>query len=164
MRTGTTRAVGLVVSDFSNPLFSAIAKGADTVLSPNGYSLVLANSMSDGVRESEAIAALRQRRVDGLIAAVADEDAPGLADRLGTFAASVLVDREVPGSTSDAVCSEHASGMAQALRHLALLGHRRVALVAGWERQLGSRAAHRGVYAPRRQLQARGRRATPRDR
>ena len=101
MRTGTTRAVGLVVSDFSNPLFSAIAKGADTVLSPNGYSLVLANSMSDGVRESEAIAALRQRRVDGLIAAVADEDAPGLADRLGTFSASVLVDREVPGSTSD---------------------------------------------------------------
>jgi LacI family transcriptional regulator len=152
MRTGTTRAVGLVVSDFSNPLFSAIAKGADTVLSPSGYSLVLANSMSDGVRESEAIAALRQRRVDGLIAAVADEDAPGLADRLGAFSASVLVDREVPGSTSDAVCSDHASGMAQALAHLARLGHRRVALVAGWERQLGSRARIEAYIAARRRL------------
>jgi LacI family transcriptional regulator len=152
MRTGTTRAVGLVVSDFSNPLFSAIAKGADTVLNPEGYSLVLANSMSDHARESEAIAALKQRRVDGLIVAVADEGAPGLADRLGAFSASVLVDREVPGSTADAVCSEHASGMGQALAYLARLGHRRVALVAGSERQLGSRARIESYLAERPRL------------
>jgi LacI family transcriptional regulator len=152
MRTGTTRAVGLVVSDFSNPLFSAIAEGADTVLNPHGYSLVLANSMSDHVRESEAIAALKQRRVDGLIVAVADEGAPGLAGRLGAFSASVLVDREVPGSTADAVCSEHASGMAQALAHLARLGHRRVALIAGGERQLGSRARIESYLAERSRL------------
>jgi LacI family transcriptional regulator len=152
MRTGTTRAVGLVVSDFSNPLFSTIAKGADTVLDPKGYSLVLANSMSDHVRESEAIAALRQRRVDGLLVAVADEGAPGLADRLGAFAASVLIDREVPGSNADTVCSDHAAGMGQALAHLARLGHRRVALVAGGERQLGSRARIESFLAERPRL------------
>jgi LacI family transcriptional regulator len=152
MRTGTTRAVGLVVNDFSNPLFSAIAKGADTVLNPRGYSLVLANSMNDHVREAEAIAALKQRRVDGLIVAVADEGAPSLADRLGVFSASVLVDREVPGSNSDAVCSEHASGLAPALAHLARLGHRRVALVAGGEQQLGSRARIESYLAERPRL------------
>jgi LacI family transcriptional regulator len=140
MRTGLSRGVGLVVSDISNPLFSAIAKGADSVLHQSGYSLVLANSQNDSEREAELLAALRQRRVDGLIVAVADERAHALAERLAAFPAIVLFDREVPGAASDAVLSDHSAGMAAALEHLAALGHRRVALVAGSQVQLGSRA------------------------
>ncbi len=140
MRTGTSRAVGLVFSDISNPLFSAMAKGADSVLHAKGYSLVLANSQSDPEREAELLSALRQRRVDGLVIAVADERAPSLAERLSGFPACVLVDRNVSGSRADSVCSEHAQGMAEALEHLARLGHRRVALIAGSQGQLGSRA------------------------
>lgn len=140
MRTGTSRAVGLVFSDISNPLFSAMAKGADSVLHARGLPLVLANSQNDPEREAELMSALRQRRVDGLIVAVADEQAPSLAERLSGFRASVLVDREVEGSRADSVCSDHASGMAEALEHLARLGHRRVALIAGSQGQLGSRA------------------------
>jgi LacI family transcriptional regulator, galactose operon repressor len=139
MRTGTSRAVGFVVSDISNPLFATIAKGVDAVLTDHDYSLVLANSQNQPRREAELLSALRQRRVEGLIAAVADERAPGLADRLEAFA-TVLFDREVPGSRADAVCSDHETGIASALAHLAGLGHRRVALVAGSQRQLGSRA------------------------
>lgn len=140
MRTGTSRAIGFVVSDFSNPLFSAIAKGVDEIVHPHGYSLVLANSQNDSEREAEAIALLRQRRVDGLIVAVADERAPSLAERLEGFPATVLLDREVPGARADAVLSDHSSGMAQALAHLAGLGHRRIALIAGSQGQRGSRA------------------------
>jgi LacI family transcriptional regulator, galactose operon repressor len=139
MRTGTTRAVGFVVSDITNPVFAAIAKGADAVLHPHGYSLVLANSGGDPEHETELIAALRQRRVDGLIAAVADERSPGLAERLSRVPACVLFDREVSGATADAVCSDHANGMESALGHLAALGHARVGLVAGRLGQLGSR-------------------------
>ena len=47
MRTGTTGAVGFVVSDISNPLFAAIAKAADETLSPRGYALMIANSAHD---------------------------------------------------------------------------------------------------------------------
>jgi LacI family transcriptional regulator len=139
MRTGTSRAVGFVVSDISNPLFATIAKGVDAVLHPHGYSLVLANSENDPGREAGLLSALRQRRVDGLIAAVSDESATSLARRLDDFA-TVLFDREVPGSTADAVCSDHETGIREALERLAGLGHRRVALVAGSQHQLGSRA------------------------
>jgi LacI family transcriptional regulator len=139
MRTGTSRAVGFVVADISNPLFATIAKGVDAVLHPHGYSLVLANSENDPGREAELLSALRQRRVDGLIAAVADESALSLASRLEEFA-TVLFDRDIPGSTADAVCSDHETGMCEALERLAELGHRRIALVAGSQHQLGSRA------------------------
>ncbi len=139
MRTGTTGAVGLVVSDISNPLFASIAKAADFALSPRGYALMIANSANDPDHEAELISAFRQRRLDGLIIATANEGAPGLADRVSSFQASVLLDREVPGSRADAVLSDHGAGLGEAIRHLAGLGHRRIALIAGTPTQRGSR-------------------------
>ncbi len=139
MRTGTTGAVGVVVSDISNPLFASIVRAADMSLSPRGYALMVANSANDPEHEAELIAAFRQRRLDGLMIAVADEGSAGLAQRIDAFQAAVLLDRDVPGSRADAVRSDHAIGFADALRHLAGLGHRRIGLIAGTEAQRGSR-------------------------
>ncbi len=139
MRTGTTGAVGLIVSDISNPLFAAIAKAADTALSPRGYALMIANSANDADHEAELISAFRQRRLDGLIIAAANEGATGLGDRIGSFQASVLLDRDVPGSRADAVLSDHGAGLGEAIKHLTSLGHRRIALIAGTPSQRGSR-------------------------
>jgi len=139
MRTGTTGAVGLVVSDISNPLFASIARAADSTLSPRGYALMIANSANDPDHEAELISAFRQRRLDGLIIATANEEAPGLGDRVASFQASVLLDREVPGARADAVLSDHGMGLREAIRHLAGLGHRRIALIAGTPGQRGSR-------------------------
>lgn len=139
MRTGTTGAVGLIVSDISNPLFASIARAADHALSPRGYALMVANSANDAAHEAELIAAFRQRRLDGLMIAAADEGAAGLAKRVDSFQAAVLLDREVQGSRADTVLSDHATGFADAIRHLAGLGHRRIALIAGTDLQRGSR-------------------------
>jgi LacI family transcriptional regulator len=139
MRTGTTGAVGLIVSDISNPLFASMARAADSALSSRGYALMLANSANDPEHEAELIAAFRQRRLDGLMIATADEGAEGLAGLVDSFQASVLLDREVTGSRADAVLSDHATGLGEALAHLASLGHRRIALIAGTDRQRGSR-------------------------
>jgi LacI family transcriptional regulator len=140
MRTGESRAIGFVVSDLANPLFSAIAAGADEILHSAGYSLVLASSAADPEREAEAIAALGQRRVDALIFSIADERVPGLAERLRAFRCVVLVDRQLRGSHADAVHSEHHLGMETAVAHLREFGHSRIALIAGSQAQLGSRA------------------------
>jgi LacI family transcriptional regulator len=139
MRTGTTGAVGLVVSDISNPLFASIAKAADLALSPRGYALMIANSANDSDHEAELISTFRQRRLDGLMIATANEAAPGLGDRVASFQASVLLDREVPGSRIDSVLSDHGAGLREAIRHLTGFGHRRIALIAGTPSQRGSR-------------------------
>jgi LacI family transcriptional regulator len=139
MRTGATRAIGFVVADFSNPLFSAIAMGADSVLHPLGYSLVLANSVRDPERETEVIAALGDRRVDGLLLSLADERTAGLRERLEVFRAVVLLDRDVPGLHCDRVLTDHATGIHEALGHLRALGHRRIAMIAGTEVQRATR-------------------------
>lgn len=139
MRTGATRAIGVVVVDFSNPLFSANAMGADSVLHTLGYSLVLANSVRDPERETEVIAALRDRRVDGLLLSLADERTAGLQERLAAFRSVVLLDRDVRGLQCDRVLTDHAAGIHEALDHLRALGHRRIAMIAGTEAQRATR-------------------------
>ena len=139
MRTGTTGAVGLVVSDISNPLFAAIAKAADETLSPRGYALMIANSSNDASHEAELMRAFQQRRLDGLIIAAADEGAAGLAERIADFQAAVLLDRDVPEAQADSVLSDHRTGLTDALQHLVDLGHERIALITGTASQRGSR-------------------------
>lgn len=139
MRTGRSRAVGFVVDDFSNPLFSAHAKAADEVLRASGYALILANSGFDLGREAEAVTALRQRRVEALLIALVSERDCDPQKLLAGFRSVVLLDRDLGDFPVDAVWPDHAAGMRQGIDHLVELGHRRIALVAGKPDQRGSR-------------------------
>lgn len=139
IRTGVSGAIGLVVSDISNPLFAAVAKAAEQTLNERSFALMIANSANDAAHEAEVMLTFRQRRLDGLLLAAAEEASSGLDERIDAFRAAVLLDREVPGARCDQVLSDHADGLARALRHLVDLGHRRIALVAGTAAQRGSR-------------------------
>jgi LacI family transcriptional regulator len=139
MRTGRSRVVGFVVDDFSNPLFSAHAKGADEILRPAGYALILANSGHDLAREAEVVTALRGRRVDALLIALVSETKCDWKNLLQGFHSVVLLDRELDGFTGDSVLPDHQAGLRQAIDHLVELGHTRIALVAGMSDQRGSR-------------------------
>lgn len=149
MRTKTTRAIGLVVNDISNPLFSAIAKGLDDYLSDNDYSLLIASTNNDSRRERVIIESLKQRRVDGLAIAVSNEGDEGIKSILRNVEFPiVLLDRELDIS-ADSVCDDHASGMKKALRYLFDMGHEDIALITGdntvrpsRERALGYRDAY----------------------
>ncbi len=131
MRTQTTRAVGLVVNDISNPLFSGIARALDEVLHARGYSLLIANTDNDPRRERLIIDSLKQRRIDGLAIAVSDEtDVHTTALLRSVEFPVVLLDRqlEIP---ADKVCDNHSNGMKKAIRYLFDLGHRDIALITG---------------------------------
>lgn len=150
MRTNSTRAVGLVVNDISNPLFSGIAKGLDKILSAIDYSLLIANTDNDPRRERVIIESLKQRRVDGLAIAVADEGDDNIKSILQNVEFPIiLLDRELD-IRADSVCDDHANGMKKALRYLFDLGHEDIALITGddsvrpsRERALGYRDAFR---------------------
>lgn len=139
MRTGRSRAVGFVVDDFANPLFSAHAKAADEVLRASGYALILANSGHDLAREAEAVTALRQRRVDALLIALVSERDCDPKKLLAGFRSVVLLDRDLGAFPADAVWPDHAAGLRQGIDHLVELGHQRIALIAGKPDQRGSR-------------------------
>lgn len=133
LRRGSTKTIGFLASDISNPLFAEIALGAERRLDEAGYTMVLTNSEGNGERDERMIQLLRRRRTDGLILSVSDERRPGtLAELARLEEPVVLVDREIRGfRNASSVASDHARGMRAAVDHLIELGHTRVALVSG---------------------------------
>ena len=139
IRTGQSHVIGYLVADIANPFFAAVVKGAAPSFEAEGYALVLASAGNDAGAEERVLRSLRARRVDGLVLSVADEEAPHLAS-LGRREPSVLLDREVAGLWADAVRSDHATGIGQAVGHLVALGHREIGFVGGSTRQYATRA------------------------
>ncbi|MCH8985605.1 MAG: LacI family DNA-binding transcriptional regulator [Acidobacteria bacterium] len=133
LRSGSTRTIGFIVSDISNPLFAEITLGASRRLEEAGYTMVLTNSEGDPQRDGEMIRLLRWRQVDGFIVSVADESRKSTIEELKRVDTPVvLLDREIPElNMAAAVLTDHRSGMNDATEHLVGLGHRRIALISG---------------------------------
>ncbi len=134
LRRGSSGTVGFVVGDISNPLLSHIALGAEVTARAAGYSLVLTNSMNDAHLDAEHIRLLQRRRVDGLLLSLADEQGREAHELLASSTVPVvLIDRELPSDVAaSAVLSDHRAGVLAAAEHLVELGHRRIALIAGY--------------------------------
>jgi Transcriptional regulators len=133
LRHRRTRSVGFVVSDIANPLISSIVRGAEAVLSADGYSILLTNSGNRPSVDAERIRLLQQRQVDGLILLLASEDHPKVLELLqGSSIPMVVIDRELPAQVNVRyVMSDHYAGLGAATRALLTLGHRRIGIVVG---------------------------------
>ena len=99
--TRQTKTVGLVMGDVASPFFPDVARGAEDVLAPAGYSLILSSSRRDPERELRNVRHLLERATDGLILG-APQCPPGdlaeLAQRAGV--PMVFLNREVAAPTS----------------------------------------------------------------
>ncbi len=130
MRTNLTRCIGCLVPDLVNHPNAAIAQYAERHLAAAGYSLLLASSDYDPAAEHRAIQALVAQRVDALMLYVSDEADPAVAETIARLPIPCLVlDRRLPGE-ADRLLSDHATAMQEAVRYLAGLGHRQLALIA----------------------------------
>ena len=128
MRTRSTGSVGILVSDFSNPLYAHIIMAVESAMQAAGYSLLLANTHNNAKRERALIDLFRRRRVDGLILGPCAEESPKLLEQLASDLPVVGLDRDLHESGSG-VHVDHFHGALQATRYLLDLGHTDIALL-----------------------------------
>ena len=148
LRRGSTRTVGFVLRDISNPLFANIARRCEQELRRAGYSMVLMNSDGGVEAESVNLALLRRRRVDGLIVSLVSETSAATRAALEALRVPVvLLDREVAGFTAGAVLCDHYTGVRRAVEELLIRGHRRIAIIPGELAVRSSRERIRGYRA-----------------
>lgn len=133
LRRRSSRSIGFVCSDITNPLLSSIVSGAESVLTKAGFSILLTNSGGVASVDAERIELLQQRQVDGLILLPALENDPAtLALLQRSETPMVVIDRSLPDSIdAHYVLSDHYTGVTQAAHALLSAGHRRLGLVVG---------------------------------
>ncbi|MFJ9727315.1 LacI family DNA-binding transcriptional regulator [Streptomyces sp. NPDC101209] len=141
--TSRTRSIGLAVSAISNPYFTEILQGVEAAALAAGHGLLIADPHDDPAHERTVVQLLHERRVDGMIVAPSAEPRELLTYLARHDVPTVFLDRLVEGDTEgsgaprdggprfDQVCAESAEPTARLVAHLAGLGHRRIALIAG---------------------------------
>jgi LacI family transcriptional regulator len=131
LKTSKSGTVGLVIPDLTNPLFPPIVRGIEDVLEPAGYSGLIVNTDNDPGREQAQIELLRSRQVEGLIVATALVEHPLLEQLRRQGVLMVMVNRRPDGIDVPSITPDDATGVEMAVHHLAGLGHRRIAHLAG---------------------------------
>ncbi len=131
LKSGSTRTIGVLVPDISNPFFADVVKGVESVMRAGEYSLLLCNTDENVDRERAVVNILLQKQVDGILMAPAAEwsDAPLMlrARRVPV----VLIDRRIEAEEFDVVLVDNVNGAAQAAEYLVSLGHTRIAMISG---------------------------------
>jgi len=131
LKTARSATIGVVLPDLTNPLFPPIVRGIEEILGPAGYTSLIVNTDNDPERERSQIELLQSRQVEGLIVATALVEHP-LLDKLHRDGARmVLVNRRTESIDVPSISPDDAAGISMAVRHLAELGHRRIAHLAG---------------------------------
>ncbi len=131
LRTRRSHTVGVLIPDLTNPLFPPIVRGIEDRLAAEGYVALIGNTDSDLDRERLVFERMRARHVDGFVCATAHLSSPVLAEAAEAGMPVVLVNRHAEGYGMHCVSVDNERGIAMAVEHLAGLGHRRIAHIAG---------------------------------
>ncbi|MGH3002604.1 MAG: LacI family DNA-binding transcriptional regulator [Gaiellaceae bacterium] len=122
-----TSTIGVVVGDLSNPFYSELVKLLEGHALELGYTTMVSNTDGHPELEAARIEALLERRVAGIVMLQFSGDRSAVDELLADGVALTVisfVDERV-----DCVSTDETHGVGVAVRHLAELGHRRVAYV-----------------------------------
>lgn len=125
---GRTYTVGMVVSDIENPFFNLLSDGARSVLTKSGYELLIAPAGYSSADQLEAMDALIDHQMDGLIL-VAPLITGDEIERIAQLVPVVAVGQHSGSAMHDTVAGDDQLGAALVVDHLVALGHERIAFV-----------------------------------
>jgi len=131
LRTRRSHTIGVLIPDLNNPLFPPIVRGLEDRLAADGYVALIGNTDSDDEREEMVFELMRARHVDGYVMATATAHSKVLAEAAEAGLPVVLMNRLAEEYSFPSVSVDNERGVRMAVAHLAGLGHRRIAYVAG---------------------------------
>lgn len=161
LKRGSTRLIGLVIPDVTNPFLTGLVQASSDLARVDGYSMLLGETGFDAAREIEVLEILQMQRVDGIVASPgAGADSYVKKFAIGSSPAVVLVDNAPAELPLDSVVLDNFGAAFMATSHLLDRGHVRIATVAGPALNLPGDERVRGFSAA---LAARGIALDPRN-
>src|ERR1700745_4039178 len=128
LRRQHSHAVGLIVSDITNPFFAEVIVAIEDRLATAGFVTLLGNTSEDRTKEERLLRTMQEFPADGILICptLHGESLKGSAN-LGEVFPMVAFARRVPGL--DYVGIDNAQGALLAIEHLYRIGHRRIAFL-----------------------------------
>lgn len=145
LKTQRTHLLGVLVPDIANPFFAVLLRAVEDAARGAGCNVILCNTDDEPARCEQHLRVLGEGHVDGLLIATAHRDDPHITRLRGTRLPYVLVNRRRDDPNDSWVITDDRGGARQAVRHLAALGHTRIAHIHG-PRDVSTTAARLAAY------------------
>ena len=144
LRGGTSRLLGLVVTNLVNASIQKVVERIHDLAHESGYQVLMAVTNGEAGREKEVIEALADHRVQGLLVMPGGTDPSALQTLHASGTAVVSLIRLMRGLTTPSILNDDRAGACAATRHLIDLGHRRIAYIGGPDKVHSGRERYRG--------------------
>ena len=154
--TRRTATIGLILTEIETPLFLQALTSIERGARADGYSVLLMHAR-DEREEQEAIELLREKQVEGIIFLSTSEirDDAHLELLKSAQIATVLINRASHHRYFDRVNWDNETGLYEAVKYLAGLGHERIAFLHGPDQRSGTQDRLTGYRRALRDLNIR---------
>ena len=129
LKMGTTKTIGLIVADISNPFFSNIARIIEDEAKKHGYVVIFGSSDESADKQLDLIDVFSTRLVDAFIIAPTagtEEQIKNIIKRIPV----VLIDRFFPGLKVDCVHINNFNASNKAVKQLIKNNRRKIGMLA----------------------------------
>jgi LacI family transcriptional regulator len=131
LRLRSSRTIGLLIPDISNPFFASLARAVEQQARAAGYAVLMADSRESHEVEATCAQVLYHRRIDGLIVAPVGGQSAHLAELHSKGLPMAQMDRVLKDLPIPSVCTDNFAAVQIAVKHLLDQGHTRIACVQG---------------------------------
>lgn len=135
---GKSDIVGLIVSDIENPFLPPLVKSFDRACATAGLELLLGMTNYDPKKAEAAVHRMIESRVRGVAVMTSQIDGRLIDTLVQADVPVVALDLQKIGKGRSSLSIDYAAGSTEAVDHLYLQGHRRVALIRGPSRILSA--------------------------
>jgi LacI family fructose operon transcriptional repressor len=147
LRSQRSSTIGLIVSDISNPFFTAISRAVEDTAYEQGISVLLCNTDENPEKEAIYLDLMQDTVVAGAIMSPTRQTIANFADSNISFPI-VVIDRSISNGDVDAVLLDNVDAAYRLITHLIEQGYRRIGALCsemstGLERQVGYEKALR---------------------
>jgi len=130
LRQQRTHVIAILLPDISNPFFSLLARGVESVAFNQGYSTMICDSNHSTEKESRHLDILLAEGVEGIVlVAVAQPEMSKVERLLRRNVQVVSVDRVVEGLPT--IGADNRGGSRALTEYVLSLGYQRIAYIAG---------------------------------
>jgi LacI family transcriptional regulator len=131
LRTRAAMVIGLIISDITNPFFTALVRGVEDRAQLAGYSVVLANADEDVGKEAHYLEVAAAEQMAGVLLSPASSKMTSIDVLMERGIPVVTIDRRLSSAAVDSVTVNNRQAALEAAEHLIRQGCRRVGFVAG---------------------------------
>ncbi len=131
LRSGHTRAIGVVVSNIVSYHWTTFVRGIEAAAAQSGYQVIIGTTADDPDTERNYIHALHERNVDGIVLSPSPENEAVLVKLADEGLAMVLVESDMTAVNAPRINVDNQLAAHQATTYLLGLGHRSIGIVAG---------------------------------